>query len=62
MLRGVWVGSLEALRKTVNFSNWAEAVNSVFDEGERKQEGKSPPFIVNLRPARITQLKALLEE
>ena len=29
---------MEALRKTVNFSNRAKAMNSLFDGGERKQE------------------------
>lgn len=40
----------EALRKTVNSSNRAKAMDSLFNEGERKEEGKPPPFILNLWP------------
>ena len=44
---------------------WAKAMNRWFD-GERKQEGKPPLFILNLRPAlytrcvRVSGLLALL--
>ena len=45
----------EVLRKTVNFSNWAMAMN--FVRWEKRE--KPPPFILNLRPARSTQLKGI---
>ena len=33
---------------------WAEAVNEWFD-GERNQEGRTPLFVLNLRPALYTR-------